>query len=128
MKIILLKVVWRDGEIEKMKKEVAKKLLWKIKECVKIFSNPDCAFNVNNETFDFDDIFPLSDSVALVTLKKNTDKKTNVLFFYVKDYWIYFFPTDSHELGMWNYLLKSNREKVESENFDKNFDSLDEYM
>jgi hypothetical protein len=105
-----------------LKKSIARQLVLKIRECEKQFSNPNRELNTNKETFKFYDIKPLSDSVAVVTLQKNTGKKTNAIFFYIKNYWIYFFPTDSHELGMWNYLLKSNREKIETENFEKNFE------
>ena len=114
-----------------MKKEIARQLQNKITDCEKQFSNPNREFNTNNEIFKCSKIIPLSDSIAVVTFKKNTGKESNALFIYIKNYWIYFFPTDSHELGMWNYLIKANRERIEKQNFNKNFgDEIDlsQYM
>ena len=105
-----------------MKKEQANKLHKQIINIEKHFSNPDRERNYNQEIFKCSNILPLSDTVALVTFEKNTGKKTNMLFFYVKDYWVNFFPTDSHELGMWNYLHDIHRLKLETENYTKNFE------
>ena len=105
-----------------MNKNVALKLRDKIRELETYFSNPDREYNHNNETFNATDVIPLSDSVALVTLKKSSGKESNALFFYIKNYWIYFFPTDSHELGIFNYLNNKYRIHLEGFNFDKNFD------
>jgi len=105
-----------------MKKENVILLKQKIKECEEKFSNPKREYNINKETFKCISITPLSDSVALVTMEKNTGKQSNLLFFYIKNYWIYFFPTDSHELGIFNYLNNKYRIHLENFNYDKNFD------
>ena len=104
-----------------MNKQIALKLRDKITELEQQFSNPNRDCNHNQETFKCNDITPLSDSVAMVTLQKNTGKECTALFFYIKDYWIYFFPTDSHELGMYYYLSNNYRTHLENFNFDKNF-------
>ena len=109
-----------------MKKDTVKKLYLKIQELETQFSNPDREYNSNNETFKCFDITPLSDSVALVHLQKDSGKQSIALFFYVKNYWIYFFPTDSHELGMYNYLNNKYRLFLEGFNLDKNFVIKDE--
>ena len=105
-----------------MKKDVVLKLKQKITECEKQFSNPNREYNANNETYKCNNITPLSESMALVTFQKNTGKHSNAIFFYIKNYWIYFFPTDAHELGMFNYLNNKYRIFLEGFNFDKNFD------
>jgi len=104
-----------------MKKQIISKLYNKINDLTKNFSKTDREKNFNNETFKCYDITPLSDTVALVTLVKNTGKQANALFFYIKDYWIYFFPSDSHEYGMFNYLNNAYRIHLENFNLDKNF-------
>ena len=109
-----------------MKKDTVFKLKDKIGELERQFSNPDREYNKSNEVFTFHNVTPLSDSVALVTVKKNTGKMANVLFLYVKNYWIYFFPTDSHELGIFNYLNNKYRLYLEDFNFGKNFSIADE--
>jgi len=109
-----------------MKKSVVIKLKNKIKELEEQFSNIDREYNYNKESFKAVNIVPLSDSVALVTLKKNTEKHSNALFIYVKNFWFYFFPTDSHELGIFNYLNNKYRIYLEEFNFDKNFNIKEE--
>jgi hypothetical protein len=104
-----------------MKKIIVEKLGFKIRECEKAFSNPKREFNKNNERFKCINICVLSESVALVTFEKNTGKHSNALFFFVKDYWVYFFPTDSHELGIFNYLNNKYRLHLENFNYNKNF-------
>lgn len=104
-----------------MKKIVAALLMDKIRELEHNFSNPWRDRNFNGECFKCINITVLSESVALVTLRKDTGKHCNALFWFVKDYWVYFFPTDSHELGMFNYLNNMYRLHLENFNFDKNF-------
>ena len=109
-----------------MKRDIAIKLRKKIRELEVEFSNPDREFNTNGETFKCIDITPLSDSVAIATLQKNTGKQSVAIFFYIKNYWIYFFPTDAHELGMFNFLNNKYRIHLENFNYDKNFDIKEE--
>ena len=104
-----------------IKKDIAIKLREKIVELEKHFSNPEREYNTNAEIFKCTEITPLSDSVVLITIQKNTGKKSMALFFYIKNYWIYFFPSDSHELGIFNYLSNKYRINLENHNFDKNF-------
>jgi len=105
-----------------MKKTVAIQLWDKIRELESVFSDPSREFNTCGESFKCINVVPLSESVALVTLEKDSGKHSHALFFYVKNYWIYFFPTDSHEMGMFNYLANGYRVCLEDFNFDKNFD------
>lgn len=109
-----------------MKHDIAVQLRNKIIELETQFSNPNREYNNNNEIFKAVDVTPLSETVAIVTLKKNTGKQTHALFFYIKNFWIYFFPTDGHELGMYNYLNNKYRIYLEGFNFDKNFSIVDE--
>ena len=109
-----------------MQKHVALQLKQKIRELEKQFSNPDREYNHNSETFKCINITPLSDTVALATIEKNTGKHCNALFFYIKNFWIYFFPTDGHELGMYNYLSNNYRYHLEGFNYDKNFNIINE--
>ena len=106
-----------------MKKDIATKLKNKIKELETYFSNPNRDYNYNNDTYECSEVKPLSESVALVKFRKRSGKESYAMFFYIKNYWIYFFPTDSHELGMWNYLKKNYRIDIEGHNFPHNFDA-----
>ena len=104
-----------------MKKELVKKLIEKVQEVEKRFSNYDREKNYNNETFTFESIRPMSDFTAAVIFKKNTGKKAVAFFYYVesgKGWWSYFFPKDSHILGM--EMFGKMKQQIEEYNFDKN--------
>lgn len=77
------------------------------------FSRPDREKNPTHGVFTVDHIFPLSDSTAAITFTKNTDKKAVAFCYAVKGQWYYFFPTDSHLVGM----EAIGRYKLDLENF-----------
>lgn len=104
-----------------MRKDIAQKLKQRIKEVVELFSRPDRSRNFNNETFKFNSTIPLSEYTAAVVFDKNTGKKALAFFYWVNSgegYWHYFFPSDSHILGM--ELFGKYKQQIEVENFDKN--------
>ena len=104
-----------------MKKEFAISLYDYVQEVAKIFSNPDRDKNYSNETFVFEQIRPLSDVTASVVFRKSSGKKAVAFFYYINSgtgKWQYFFPSDSHILGMKDFgRLK---QEIEEFNFDKN--------
>jgi hypothetical protein len=81
------------------------------------FSHPDREKNPTHEIFTVDHIFPLSDSTAAITFKKNTDKKAVAFCYAIKGGWYYFFPTDSHLVGM----EAIGKYKLDLENFNFSF-------
>ena len=87
-----------------MQKELAKLLELKAAEVAKNYSNPDREYNYNKEIFEVKEIKPLSENTAAVYfLKQPSGKLAMAFFFYVVNgngWWGYFFPTDSHVLGM----------------------------
>ena len=89
-----------------MKKEFVQSLQRRAKEASAAFSNPDRALNTNKEIFTIHEIKPLSENTAAVIFQKEpTHKKALAFFYYVNGggeggYWAYFFPTDSHILGL----------------------------
>ena len=105
-----------------MKKEMAVKLYDKATEVAYHFSNPKREFNKTNETFSVGKIKPLSDLTAAVLFNKSSGKIGIAFFYWVKSsggHWKYFFPTDSHIIGM--NKMKDLLHDVEQLNFDKNF-------
>lgn len=77
-------------EIEKKAAEVAVK-----------YSSPARECNKNQETFSVNEVIPLSETTAAVLFLKNTGKLGMAFFYRIYGgYWQYFFPTDSHLLGM----------------------------
>lgn len=105
----------------KIKKEIAIELYKKVQEVAKIFSNPDRDKNYNNEVFEFEQIRPLSDFSAAVVFRKSSGKKAVAFFYYINSgygMWKYFFPSDSHILGMEHF--GQLKQQIEEFNFDKN--------
>ena len=79
-------------------------------------------FNTTKESFTVRKIIPLSDLTATVQFKKSSGKIGLAFFYWIKSsggYWQYFFPTDSHIIGM--NRMKDMLHNVEQHNFDKNF-------
>lgn len=104
-----------------MKKHIAIKLQARAEEVAEIFSKPDREKNHNNETFELAIIRPLSDFAAAVIYEKDTGKRAIAFFYYIDagdGYWGYFFPKDSHILGM--SLFSRFKQEIEEFNFDKN--------
>ena len=107
-----------------MKKDQAVKLQNFAIEVAMRYSKTDREFNHNNETFDIHSITVLSDSTAVVYFKKTPGDKLAAAFFYWTNggggKWNYFFPTDSHVIGMVNF--KDKLLAVERHNFPLNFE------
>ena len=102
-----------------MRKDLVLTLKSKAEEIAKNFSNPERDFNHTGEIFSVKSIKPLSENTAIVTFEKIPTNKLAVAFlFYVKEYWMYFFPTDSHILGMDS--LGEELRRVEEYNFKLN--------
>lgn len=102
-----------------MKKNLAISLREKASEVAHVFSNPHREYNPNSEIFEVEKIDALSESVAGVTFLKSTGKRALAYFFFVKNDWRYYFPTDSHILGM--QAFAELKKKIEVSNFQENF-------
>ena len=86
-----------------MKKEIAIKLRIAAEKASEVFSDPQRPLNTNKETFSVDKVTPLSESTAAVTFCKDARKFALAFFYYLNTsggQWRYFFPSDSHLLGM----------------------------
>jgi hypothetical protein len=105
-----------------MRKDLVESLWVKARDIARVFSNPERALNNNREVFSVLEIVPMSESVAVVIFSKMpTNKKALAVCVYINGgdgYWQYFFPTDSHVLGLKH--LDEELHKVELFNFDKN--------
>jgi len=105
-----------------MRKEIAIELNKRATEVAKMYSNSDREKNTNNEIFSVLKIIPMSEFTAAVIYEKEPTKKQSVAFFYWINtsggLWAYFFPTDSHILGM--EIFGKIKQKIEMFNFDKN--------
>ena len=85
------------------------------------FSNPDRALNGNKEIFEVGTIHPLSELTAIVVFDKSSGKKAMAFYYWINSqggHWRYFFPTDSHVLGM--AKVAKYLEKIEQFNYGKN--------
>jgi len=105
-----------------MRKDVAIKLKKQADEIAKDFSRPDREFNVTDETFEVQKIVPLSESTAIVLLKKSSNKYAVAFCYYLNmnnGVWRYFFPTYDHCIGMES--VKPLLAAVEKTNFSENF-------
>ena len=109
-----------ENEKLEMKKHIAIKLRERAEDVAFMFSMPDRKQNITEESFTLSDIKPLSDATAVVTYLKNTGKKACAFFYYLYTYdkWNYFFPTDSHILGMEKF--GETKLDVESQNYPLN--------
>lgn len=72
----------------------------------------------NGEAFEVDEILALSEFTAAVVFKKDSGKKAVGFFYTVKDNWRYFFPSDSHLIGM--EAFSEIKKRIEIENFGRN--------
>ena len=86
------------------------------------FSKPDRERNFAQETFTVHEIVPLSEMTAAVIFNKSSGKKAVMFFYFRKDEWLCFFPTDSHILGMEGF--KPYKDRVERENYFHNFEEI----
>ena len=104
-----------------MNKQVALKLWDKAQEVATHYSNPDRSRNQGAETFTVESARPTSEHIALVTYLKSSGKRALALFYYIpaKETWCYFFPTDSHLLGLEG--IGKAKARIEAQNFEHNF-------
>lgn len=87
-----------------MNKQVFLNLESNAKSVAEKFSNKNREYNHNNETFQVESIYPMSDNTATVIFKKNTGKRAAAFFYHIRNkYWQYFFPKDDHILGMMTF-------------------------
>ena len=104
-----------------MKKTVALTLSKKAKEVAWNFSQPR-ELNPTNETFELKEIIPLSETTAYAKFLKSSGKLAVAFFYFLNNqggHWEYFFPTDSHIIGM--SCMNSVLREVERHNFPLNF-------
>ena len=101
-----------------MNKSIAQELDEYVQTIADRYSQKDRAGNFNNETFELDEIIPMTDVTATVIFKKNTGKQAAFFFYYINrgrsKGWKYFVPTDAHILGMTavnHYKLEVERNK-----------------
>lgn len=86
-----------------MKKEIAVQLKETASEIERIFSDPNRKFNTMKEVFTLDKIEVLSEYTAALIFNKNTGKKALVFAYHTmaqNGKWQYFFPKESHTVGM----------------------------
>ena len=107
-----------------MNKQTVLKLYDAADICAENFSRTDRAHNHNQETFTVKHVKVLSEHVAVVYFEKApTGKIAMAVFYYLPGMqdgvWRYFFPTDSHVLGL--AKLAPCLEKVEEKNLPANF-------
>lgn len=111
-----------------MNRKISQELCELAERIAQDFSHPDRAMNFDMETFQVDTIAPLSETTAYIVFKKynmqNSLTRKSVAFCYymrAKKQWRYFFPGESHALGMlefWKILLQ-----ITIENFKRDFQS-----
>ena len=105
-----------------MRKELVESLKRRVSEIAVAMSNPDRDKNPGKEIFKIHQIIPTSESSAVAIFEKLPSHKLALctLFFINagESFWLNFFPTDSHFLGM--RKLESLMQEVEVGNFDKN--------
>jgi hypothetical protein len=100
-----------------MRKEIAQKLMLEAERVAAEYSKPDREYS-NGEHFEVAEILALSEFTAAVIFKKSSGKKAVAFFYTIKDNWRYFFPTDSHLLGMDSF--PEIKKRIEIENFGRN--------
>ena len=109
-----------------MQKTTAISLEAAIAEAERRFSDPGRECNYDKSIFVKERIHPLSDTTAAVVFDKTGGKKAIAFFYRIKDYWRYFFPSDSHIVGMSEFgHLKREIEKI---NFPVNFEAAAEEL
>ena len=86
------------------------------------FSRTDREFNYNNESFEVSELTPLSESTAIVKLKKSSGKYGMAFCYWINmngGQWQYFFPTYDHCVGM--EAVREELKSIELINFEHNF-------
>ena len=106
-----------------MNKSIAQELDEYVQTIADRYAQKDRAGNLNNETFELDEIIPMTDVTATVIFKKNTGKQAAFFFYYINrgrsKGWKYFVPTDAHILGM--TAFNHYKLEVERNNYKHNF-------
>ena len=104
-----------------MTNEIAQALQAKADEVATRFSNPNRNHNYSGELFSVLQIKPLSEHTAAVIYEKDSGKQAVAFFYWMpkQNEWWYFFPTDSHLLGMSQF--PSIKAAIEQDNFMFNF-------
>lgn len=110
-----------------MQKQIARELQEMVNTVCERFSRKDREMNFNAETFEAEEIIPVSDHAAVVKFRKQPTGKIGLAFFYyinsgMSKGWKYFFPTDSHLAGM--RALELLKFEIERENYKYNFDDI----
>lgn len=104
-----------------MRKELVYELHAKAEQIAMVFSNPNREHNNNKETFAVIGIKPKSETTAVILFMKNTGKLALAFAYYLNQSggkWQYFFPTESHIIGMGKVANSLN--SVDEYNFKKN--------
>ena len=86
------------------------------------FSRTDRDFNYNNESFEVSELIPLSESTAIIKLKKSSGKYGMAFCYWINmngGQWQYFFPTYDHCVGMES--VREELKAIEMINFEHNF-------
>lgn len=112
-----------------MRRDVAQKLETAVILAENNFSSLTRDKNYNQETFTKEKIFVLSEFTAAVYFIKNTGKRAVAFFFFVDvsgGKWYYFFPTDSHILGMIEF--SKYKIQIENNNLEFNFKPTEEII
>lgn len=106
-----------------MNKTIAIELDKKTAEVAANFSRKNREMNFNSEEFFVERIVPTSEHTATVIFKKTSNKKGLAFFYYIPNGaskgWKYFFPTDSHIIGM--RAFEFYKLLAEDENYQHNF-------
>ena len=101
-----------------MRKEIALRLRDEAERVAREYSNPNREYG-NGEVFEVDEILALSEFTAAVVFKKDSGKKAVGFFYVIKEKeWRYFFPSDSHLIGMESF--SEIKKRIEIENFGRN--------
>jgi len=102
-----------------MTKEIALRLRAEAARVAREYSNPLRDRNPGAEVFEVDEILALSEFTAAVVFKKDSGKRAVGFFYVIKGMeWRYFFPSDSHLIGM--EAFPEVKKRIEIENFRRN--------
>ena len=106
-----------------MNKSIAQELDAYVQTIAERYSQTSRAGHFNKESFELDEIIPMTDVTATVIFKKNTGKQAAFFFYYISrgrsKGWKYFVPTDAHILGM--TAFNHYKLEVERNNYKHNF-------
>ena len=95
-----------------MQKTIAHELQEFAEEIARRYSNTNRVGNVNNESFEVQDVIPMSDHAAVINFCYYINRGAS-------KGWKYFFPTDSHVSGFQAFFIYKT--EAERKNYSKNF-------